>query len=159
MRREPVFRNGHLRMAKEERLRSKHLYKAVILVLKVIPMMLALFDIANTTCGFLGVECHWLSYFGGVSLLTLAFLYLASYVFRFCAYHRMFLHYILVTNTLSIIDYEFGLPLSDINLFRLHVILIGLLLFFVLYLHQHEKSETVSPEDDGRHRCWQLEHR
>lgn len=136
------------RMAREERLRSKRLYKAVVLVLKVIPMTLALFDVVNTTLGFLDIECHWLSYFGGVSLLTLAFLYLASYVFRFCSYHRMFLHYVLVTNTISIIDYEFGIPVSNLNILRIHIVLFGLFLFLVLYLYKHEKSKAVSAEDD-----------
>lgn len=135
-------------MVREERLRSKYLYKAVLVMLKIIPMLLALFNMANTVLGFLGIECHWISFFGGVSFLTLAFLYLASYVFRFCVCHRMFLHYILVTNILSIIDYEYGIPVSNLNLFRIYVVFLGLFLFLVLYLHQHEKLETVSPAND-----------
>ena len=142
-------------MAKEERLRSKYLYKIVILVLKVIPVLLAVFDVINTTLGFIGIECHWLSYFGGVSLFTIIFLLLASFVFGFCSYHRMFLYYVLVTNTLHIIDYEFGIPISDLNLLRVHVVLFGLFLFLILYLHQHEKSKAISPKDDRRPRCWQ----
>lgn len=142
-------------MAKEERLRSKRLYKSVILFLKFIPMLLALFDIANTTIGFLGLECHWVSYFGGISFLTLAFLYLASYVFGFCEYHRMFLHYIVATNIISILDFEFGIPISDNVLLCVHIVLFGLFLFLILYFHQHEKSKAVSPEDDRRPRCWQ----
>ena len=35
-----------------------------------------------------------LSYVGGISVISLIFLYLTSYMFRFCKYHRMFLHYI-----------------------------------------------------------------
>lgn len=135
-------------MAREERLRSKYLYKAVLVMLKMIPMLLALFNMANTVLGFLGIECHWISFFGGVSFLTLTFLYLASYVFQFCACHRMFLHYILVTNILSVIDYEYGIPVSNLNLFRIYVIILGLFLFFVLYLHKHEKLKALSPAND-----------
>lgn len=144
---------ANLRTAKEERLRSKRLYKSVILFLKFIPMLLVLFDIANTTLGFLGLECHWISYFGGISFLTLAFLYLASYVFGFCSYHRMFLHYIVATNILSILDYEFGLPISDNLLLCVHIVLFGLFLYLVLYFHQYEKPEALSPEDDRRSGC------
>lgn len=100
-------------MAKGEESRSRHYYKAVLILLKIMPMLLAILDIANTVVGFLGAECHWITYFGGVSLLTLVFLYLASYVFQFCAYHRMFLHYVLVTNILSVVDFEFGLPIDS----------------------------------------------
>ena len=140
-------------MAREERLRSKRLYKSVILFLKIIPMLLALFDIANTVVGFLGYECHLISYFGGISFLTLAFLYLASYVFGFCEYHRMFLHYIAVTNILSIVDFEFGIPVSDNTLLCIHIVLFGLFLFLILYFHQREKSKALSPENDRRSRC------
>lgn len=135
-------------MEKEERLRSKTLYKSVILFLKIIPMLLTLFDVINTVIGFLGYECHWISYFGGISFLTLAFLYLASYVFGFCEYHRMFLHYIVVTNVISIVDFEFGIPISDNILLCAHIALFGIFLFLVLYLHQHEKSKAVSSEND-----------
>ena len=135
-------------MAREEKLRSKYLYKIVLLTLKVIPMLLAFFDIVNTTLGFLGIECHWISYFGGISFFTIIFLLLASFVFGFCIYHRMFLYYVLATNTLSILDFEFGIPISDSGLLCTHVVLFGLFLFLILYFHQHEKSKALSPEND-----------
>lgn len=126
-------------MAKEERLRSKILYKSVLAFLKVIPMLICLLDITNTILCVLGIECHWLSYIGGISFLTLAFLYLASYVFQFCSYHRMFLHYVLVTNILSVIDFEFVLPISNRGMLDIHIVLFGLFLFLVLYFYRREK--------------------
>ncbi len=126
-------------MVRADELRSKSLYKAVLVLLKIIPMLLALFDIVNTVIGILGFECHWISYFGGISFLTLAFLYLASYVFRFCKYHRMFLHYVLLTNTISVIDFEFGIPVSNYTMLCVHIVLLGLLLFLVLYFYHREK--------------------
>ena len=122
-----------------EELRSKSLYKVVLVSLKIIPMLLALFDIANTAIGIIGLECHWVSYFGGISFLTLAFLYLASYVFRFCAYHRMFLHYVLLTNTISVIDFEFGIPLSNYSMMCLYIALTGIFLFLILFLYRKAK--------------------
>ena len=126
-------------MAKADALRSRRLYKAVLVLLKIIPMLLALFDIVNTILGFLDIECHWISYFGGVSFLTLAFLYLASYVFGFCRCHRMFLHYVLITNTISIIDFEFGIPISNLNLLAVHSVVLCSFLFLVLYFHRKDK--------------------
>ena len=126
-------------MEKEERLRSKRWYKSVLILLKFMPMVLAILDIANTAVGFLGLECHWLTYFGGVSFLTLLFLYLVSYVFGFCRYHRMFLHYILLTNTISIVDFEFGIPVSSLSLLGIRSLLLGLLLFLVLYFYRSEQ--------------------
>lgn len=131
-------------MAGEVASRSKRLYKAILVSLKLIPMLLALFDIANTTLGFLGIECHWISYFGGISFLTLAFLYLASFVFGFCRCHRMFLYYILVTNTISVIDFEYGIPASNFELLSVHAFIFGLFLFLVLYFHRKEKCSSRS---------------
>lgn len=75
---------------------------------------------------------------GGVSFLPLLFLYLASYVFKFCEYHRMFLHYIAANNLLTLYDFYIGLPISNKMLFMVHVALVGLLLFFVLFLYNKE---------------------
>lgn len=143
-------------MTREESLRSKYLYKAVLIFLKVIPALLAFFDILNTTLGFLGIECSLVSYIGGVSFLTLAFLYLTSYVFQFCEYHRIFLHYIVLSNLISIIDFEFGIPVSDRGLLDIHFILLGLVLFFALYLYLKGRDDrfdkSMSSKMDRRDR-------
>lgn len=38
--------------------------------------------------------------------MPIAFLYLASYVFEFCEYHRIFLHYVAIDTILTTIDYR-----------------------------------------------------
>ena len=131
---------------KEGNFLSKNSYKLILVFLKVIPVLLVLFDITNTVLGFLGVECYILSLIGGISLLPLMFIYLASYVFRFCRYHRMFLHYILVTNVLSAVDLTIGLPVTTAKLFAIHCVLIAVFLFLVLYFYMKRK------EDAGYHK-------
>ena len=69
----------------------------MLLVLKVIPMLLALTAIIGMMLDFLGIDGSVCSFIGGISFLPLLFLYLASYVFRFCIYHRMFLHILQAT--------------------------------------------------------------
>ena len=118
---------------------EKSLHKALILILKCIPMLLALCTIIDTMLWFFGINIVGLSIIGGVSFLPLLFLYLASYAFHFCEYHRMFLHYTVVNNVLSWFDFTIGLPITNEELFGVHIILIGLLLFLVLYFHQKEK--------------------
>lgn len=125
-------------MVVEESLRSKTLYKTMLVVLKVIPMLLALCDILNTLFYIFDINFEFLSYIGGVSFLTLAFLYLSSYVFKFCEYHRMFLHYITFNDIISIVDYYYELSLPYI----IYIITIGILLFGVLYLHLKEKRDV-----------------
>lgn len=126
-------------MVQEERLRSKMLYKITILLLKVIPMLLAICAVTNTMLDFAGIESTFLSIVGGISVLPLMFLYLASFAFCFCVYHRMFLDYILVNNLLTWFDYYIGIPISNKSLLALHIAIVGLFLFLILYFHQKEK--------------------
>lgn len=126
-------------MAVEENL-SKALYKIELYLLKVIPMIMAALCLANTTLFYFGIDATILTYIGGVSFLTLGFLYLSSYVFKFCAYHRMFLHYIVVVNILSYIDLEYGIPLSDFNLFIMYTSIAAIFMFLIIYLKvKHEQ--------------------
>ena len=126
-------------MAVEENL-SKVLYKIELYLLKVIPIIMAALCLANTTLFYFGIDATILTYIGGVSFLTLGFLYLSSYVFKFCAYHRMFLHYIVVVNILSYIDLEYGIPLSDFNLFIMYTSIAAIFMFLIIYLKvKHEQ--------------------
>lgn len=123
-------------MAVEESLRSKTLYKIEIGLLKIIPMVLAGIYLSNTILSyFLDIDLIILSYIGGISLLPLMFLYLSSYVFRFCIYHRVFLHYITINELILILDTHIGLPISDLEYFCLQMSIFGISLFLFLYLY------------------------
>lgn len=118
---------------------GKRLYKALLVTLKVIPMMLAFSAMAGMLLDFFGIDSSVFSFVGGVSFLPLLFIYLASYAFRFCEYHRMFLHYVVANNILTYTDYLFGLPISNKSLFMSHILLIGVFLFLVLYFYRKER--------------------
>lgn len=123
-------------MAVEESLRSKTLYKVEIGLLKIIPMVLAGIYLSNTILSyFLDIDLIILSYIGGISLLPLIFLYLSSYVFRFCIYHRVFLYYITINELILILDTHIGLPISDLEYFCLQMSIFGISLFLFLYLY------------------------
>ena len=132
-------------MAVEESLRSKTLYKIEIGLLKIIPMILAGIYLSNTILSyFLDIDLILLSYIGGISLLPLIFLYLSSYVFRFCIYHRVFLHYILINEIILILDTHIGLPISDLEYFCLQMSIFGLSLFLFLYLYVKSNKEPTN---------------
>lgn len=115
------------------------LHKTLIYLLKIIPMLLASIAMLNTVLSYWNIDIPLLSYIGGVSLFPLLFLYLASYAFKFCLYHRMFLHYITITWVLNIIDYYYGIPVSNKTLFLVYMFISGMFLFIILYLHLKEK--------------------
>ena len=121
---------------------TKRLYKVEIYFLKIIPMLLALTALLNTLLSYFDIDAPILSYIGGISILPLLFLYLSSYVFKFCEYHRMFLHYVTVNWVLNIVDYYWGIPVSNKNLFLLYMVITGIFLFLILYFHQKEVKKT-----------------
>ena len=121
---------------------NKLYYKLFIVVLKYIPLLIALCYILNTVMALFGIYIEPLSNIAGVSLLTWIFLYIATYVFKFCIYHRMFLWYILIDDLLNIIDYYYELPIETSNLLMIHNSIIGIFLFIILYIYvkDHKKS-------------------
>lgn len=125
---------------------DKYLYKIELYVLKIIPMLLALCSFLNTTLFYFGINLPVLTYIGGVSFLTLGFLYLSSYVFKFCSYHRMFLHYILVVNIISYIDMKFDVKLSDFNLLVLYlsIFFIALNLILISFVNEQLNKKNSS---------------
>lgn len=128
-------------MAKEAKFVNKNLYKLELYSAKVVPMLMAGITLANTVLSYVGIQLIYLSYIGGISLLVLIRFYITSYTYKFCSYHRMFLHYILVSNTLVLYDYHIGIPLDDTDLFALNMIIAGISLFIILYL----KFKVCSP--------------
>lgn len=122
----------------EERLRSKYLYKVELYLIKTIPVIIAAIYLLNTILSYYNIDVSVLSYIGGMSILPILFFYVSSYVFKFCAYHRIFLHYISLNWVLDIIDYYWGIPVSDKELFMLYIIITGIFCFVALWLHQKE---------------------
>lgn len=128
-------------MAKVESLRSKYLYKVLLILLKYIPIMIALFYVLNTVSALCGIDIPVLSNIAGMSLFTWIFMYIAAWVFQFCIYHRMFLYYILITDIINIYDYYIGI---NHDIVALHISLIGISLFLILYFYvKHNKRAST----------------
>lgn len=127
----------------ESSLRNKDLYKIELYLLKVMPMLLAAIYLINTVLSYYDIVLPALSYIGGLSFIPLLFMYISSYVFRFCSYHRMFLHYIVINDSINLIDYYYTLPISDWELLILHMSIAGISLFIILYLYVKSRSKNV----------------
>ena len=119
------------------------LYKIELYLLKIIPMLLALVNFINIILSFNGIDIPFLSYIGGISFIPLIFLYISSYVFKFCEYHRMFLHYVVICNLINIYDYYIGIPIINKSLLILHLIIAGICLIIILYLYVKTNKKTT----------------
>ena len=113
---------------------NKKLYKLFLLVSKVLPMILAFCHLLNIVLSYFYIEDHILNYISGISILTILYLYLVSYIIKLCSYYRMFLHYCVIINIINIYDYYIGIPLNDKELFMLYIVLTIITMFIVLYL-------------------------
>ena len=125
-------------MEKEEKL-NKIFYRIELYLIKTIPIVIALIALLNTILSYFYIEVPLLSYIGGVSLFELMFLYLSSYVFKFCVYHRLPIHYITINWLLNIYDYYIGIPLNNKNLFLTYMIISGITILLILYFKFKKK--------------------
>ena len=119
---------------------DKLLYKIELYTIKIVPIIYALLCLLNTILSYFGIDLIILSYIGSVSFITLILLYLTSYVFKFCEYHRMFIHYTTITWILNIVDLYIGIPVSDICYLGIQLIIAGISLFIILYLYIRTKK-------------------
>ena len=127
-------------MVVEDKLKSKLMYKIELILLKILPILMVICAICNSILSYFDIDLTIFSYIGGVSLLPLIFFYLSSYVFKFCEYHRMFLHYITISDCINWLDYFVMIPISDINLLILLVSLFGMTCFIALFMFLREKG-------------------
>lgn len=118
---------------------NKLLYKVTVIVLKILPILLAFITLLNSILSYFNIDLVILSYIGGISLITILFIYVASYAFRFCEYHRIFLHYIVVTWIINIIDLYIGISINDLEYLCLQMIVAGISLFIILYFYLKRK--------------------
>ena len=116
-----------------------HKSKLFLGFLKILPMLMAALDLANTVLSYFYMESRTFSYLSSLGIIPWAFIMTASYRLRFCEYHRMFLWYILVNNLICWVDERYTLPIDNWDYFLLHIIIAGLFLFLVLYFHQKIK--------------------
>ena len=120
-------------MAVEEKLKSKRLYKIELYLLKMIPIAISILYLLNTILSYFYLHVDLLSIIGGISILPWLFLYVSSFVFRFCIYHRLFLYYILLDELICWYDYKIGIPINDKHCLFLHLILYIVTLLLVVY--------------------------
>ena len=121
-------------MEMEERLVNKLLYKLELYSNKVFPMIIAGIYFMNTVLSYFNIDFQIFSWIAGMSILPTIKLYISSYTYRFCEYHRMFLHYIVVNSCITCYDYYIGIPISARSLFTIHCCIAAIFMFLIIYL-------------------------
>lgn len=108
-------------------------YKLFLLVIKVIPMLIAFIFFLNTFLSYFSIEVKAFNYIAGTSFLSIVIFYALSYLLHFCEYHRIFLHYIVIINCISLYDEYYRIPVDDFIMFKIYNIITIVSLFLILY--------------------------
>lgn len=117
-------------------------YKLELIYIKYIPMIMSAGILVNVILNYWDIYLNtFFGYFLGTSMCTVLHLYVSSYSYKFCRYHRMFIHYIVISNILLFLDYNVTIPISDRSLFLLHIFIAGIFLFLILYIRQKSKRQ------------------
>lgn len=116
-------------MEEEEKVENSLSHKFFLIILKYIPHILAFNYVIYTLLEFIGFDVIWMGYIFHLSILPWLFLYLTSFVFKYCYVHRLPLYYIGLNELITISDFYLTIPLSDNKLLIVHLLLIALLIF------------------------------
>ena len=100
-------------------------------------MVVAVLSFTDTLLSYFDYEGATISYI--IALLIWLFLYLSSFCFQFCRWHRMFLYYILVEGIINWYDYTYYIPLSLRPMIAIQLCLVAIFISIGLYLHKHDK--------------------
>lgn len=122
-------------------LKSKSLYKVTLFSLKLLPAVMAISFFINTLCVYFPSGVAVITHFLGITMAPLIFMYIASYVFRFCSYHRIFIHYVAIIELLNIIDWYIGIPISNDVICIVHFVITGIFFILALVLYIKKKRE------------------
>lgn len=86
------------------------MYKLELICVKYVPILIALITLIDVILYYFDIDFELINYIAGASFLTMILMYISGYVYKFCEYHRMFLHYITDRKTCNVIYGQVCLP-------------------------------------------------
>ena len=119
---------------------KQKLYKINILILKILPLILALFYFLWNVLYALGVSIKLFSYLGSLSIIPAIFILISSKTFEFCVTHRIPIYFIL---TVNLINYVLSLVMFSISVKWYLTILSSVLLLFILLIIVFKYKENA----------------
>ena len=135
---------------------NKSLYKVDIFLLKLLPVLMcagliiasygAAFQI---TAGF-GIVLQIVSHYLGLVMAPIAFMYISSHVFKFCNYHRMFIHYIAIMELMNVTNWYFKIPITNelYNGIQITITITFLILAIGMYLYKRRQLKLCKEKGD-----------
>ena len=119
----------------------KLMYKLELVSVKYTPIIVAFSILIGLILSYLEIAMPLIDTLFGASIVATIPMYVSSYTYKFCSYHRMFIHYIVLVHLVDTCDILIGISLDDFNLLILYLIITGIFLLLILYYHQKCKNK------------------
>lgn len=116
-------------------MKNKMMYKIELLSIKYTPIVVSLSILIGLLLTYNDIDITILDIFTSASIIATIPMYISSYVYKFCKYHRMFIHYIVVIHFIDTCDMIFNIPIDDYNLLITYLIITGIFIFIIAYLY------------------------
>lgn len=115
--------------------------KLLILIIKIYPMVIAIGCFCINILHYFDISVRLFEFVTIQALTSTLLLYLLSYVFQFCLYHRIFIHYVLIQNVISYIDEIYTIPVSDKQFLyiQMSMLFIVLVIALISYLRKSKQ--------------------
>ena len=114
--------------------------KLLILIIKIYPMVIAIGYFCINILHYFDISVRLFEFVTIQALTSTLLLYLLSYVFQFCLYHRIFIHYVLIQNVISYIDEIYTIPVSDKQFLYIQMNLLFVVLVIALFSYLRKKN-------------------
>ncbi len=144
----PITQQDLVQVKEEKVVKSKYLYKVFLSLLKYTPLVNLIVEILFSSLSYFEIDCFWIGYISSTPLISFVLLLIGSYVFKFCTLYRVTLYCILFVNLLALYDTYIGIPLNDLQIYRLYLII--LLIGLIAYLRFHVKNNKKHTGKDSR---------
>ena len=126
-------------------LKNKELYKTTLALLKILPMIMVFAYLLMLGCFYYAPKYVVIPHLLGTVFAPLAFIYITSYVFRFCAFHRIFIHYYTFISVLNVSDHYLEPYFNDNVVTLIHEL--GTLIFaitaVIMYIYKYKKDRCT----------------
>lgn len=126
------------------RLKSRKIF---LILTKFSPHLIGLIYIIYTIAQFFELDLVSLGYLASLTLLPWINLYSASWALEFCYVHRLPLYYVAIDELLLVTDNYYGIPLDVYDLFLLHLVVIGVLIFGYSYYYVKNYKRNIKLVD------------
>lgn len=126
-------------------LHSKSVYRITVKLLKLLPMVMVVSYFLMLFLFYTADRYIVIPHVLGTVIAPLVFIYLISYVFRYCTFHRMFIHYYAFIQLLNVIGHYHWLPTDGETTTLIHdgVTILFIISAVIMYVIKFRKAECT----------------